>query len=117
MRRKNRKWVAMAVVCYLFVIWPAYRWAIAQRPLDGNILDHRDRESARRKAQELAREAATQPRPNGESRLSAAGPAFVAARYDATHIVFIVAAETEIQICSLAAFRRNSRQDFSTGKG
>ena len=104
MRRKNRKWIAMAVVCHLFVMWSAYRWAIAQRPPDGNILDHRDRESARRKAQELAREAATQPPPNGESRLTATGPAFVAARYDATRVVFMVAAETESRFAASPRF-------------
>ncbi|MGC1450559.1 MAG: hypothetical protein WA830_11020 [Candidatus Sulfotelmatobacter sp.] len=104
MRRKNRKWVAMAVVCHLFVMWSAYRWAIAQRPPNGNILDHRDRESARRKAPELAREAATQPPPNGVPRLTAGGPAFVAARCDATHVVFIGAAETESRFAASPSF-------------
>ena len=104
MRRKNRKWVATAVVLYLFVMWSAYRWAIAQRPTDGNILDHRDRESARRQAEERAKEAAAQPKPTGESRLTAAGPAFVAARYDATHVVFMVAAETESRFAASSHF-------------
>jgi hypothetical protein len=104
MRRKNGKWVAMAAALYLFLMWSAYRWAIAQRPADGNILDHRDRESARKKAEALAKEAAAQPQPNGESRLAAAGPAFVAARYDATHVVFMLAAETESRFAASPQF-------------
>src|SRR5258708_4276502 len=99
MRRKNRKWVATTVALYLLVMWYAYRWGIAQRPNDGNILDHMGREAERKdaedRAKERAKEAAAQPKPTGESRLAAAGPAFMAARYDATHVVFVVAAETE----------------------
>jgi hypothetical protein len=97
MRRKNRKWVATAVALYLLVMWSAYRWGVAQRPLDGSIFDHIEREAKRKVLEEHAKEAAAaaQPKPTGESRLSAAGPAFVAARYDATHVVFIVAQETE----------------------
>src|SRR5271167_814489 len=77
-RRKNRKWVATAVALYLLVMWSAYRWGIAQRPVDGNIFDHIDREIKRKNAEEAAREsakqAAAQPQPTGESRLNAAGP-------------------------------------------
>ena len=69
----------MAVVLYLFVMWSACRWAIAQRPADGNIFDHIEREGLRRLAEERAKETASQPKPTGESRLTAAGPAFVAA--------------------------------------
>jgi len=43
MRRKNRKWVAIAAGIYLLVMWSAYRWAIAQRPTDGNIFAHIER--------------------------------------------------------------------------
>src|SRR6266568_370796 len=47
MRRKNRKWVATAVALYLFVMWSAYRWGIAQRPTDGKPLRaHRARSQA-----------------------------------------------------------------------
>lgn len=104
MRRKNRKWVALAVGLYLFVMWSAYRWAIAQRPADGNILDHIEREGVRKLAEERAKEAEAQPQPTGESRLNAAGPAFVAARYDATHVVFMVAAETESRFATSLHF-------------
>jgi hypothetical protein len=95
MRRKNRKWVAMVVAAYLFVMWSAYRWAIAQRIPEGNIFSKIEREGVKRLAEERAKAAAAAPQPTGELRLTAAGPAYVAARYDATHVVFMVAAETE----------------------
>ena len=107
MRRKNRKWVAIAAVIYLFVMWSAYRWAIAQRPTDGNIFDRIEREGIRRQAEEEAKDAAAGPRPTGEPRLNAAGPAFVAARYDATHVVFMVAAETESRFATSSHFDAN----------
>ena len=112
MRRKNRKWVATAVALYLLVMWSAYRWGIAQRPADGNILDHIEREAERKdaedRAKERAKEAAAQPKPTGESRLAAAGPAFMAARYDATHVVFMVAAETESRFAASPYVGRNA---------
>jgi hypothetical protein len=104
MRRKNRKWVATAVALYLLVMWSAWRWGVAQRPTDGSILDHIEREAKRKNAEERARAAAAQPKPTGESRLAAAGPAFVAARYDATHVVFVVAAETESRFAASPQF-------------
>lgn len=107
MRRKNRKWVAIAAAIYLLVMWSAYRWAIAQRPADGNIFAHIEREGIRRQEQERAKEAAAGPKPTGETRLNAAGPAFVAARYDATHVVFMVAAETESRFASSSHFAGN----------
>jgi len=108
MRRKNRKWVATGVALYLFVMWSAYRWGVAQRPTDGNIFEHIEREAKRKNAEDrakaLAKEAAAQPKLAGESRLTAAGPAFVAARYDATHVVFMVSAETESRFASSPQF-------------
>ena len=104
MRRKNRKWVAIAVALYLFVIWSAYRWGVAQRPTDGNLFEHIEREAKRKNAEEAAKAAAVQPKPTGESRLTAAGPAYVAARYDATHVVFMVAAETESRFAARPQF-------------
>ena len=104
MRRKNRKWVATAVALYLFVMWSAWRWGVAQRPTDGSIFDRIEREAKRKNAEERAKEAAAQPKPTGESRLAAAGPAFVAARYDATHVVFVVAAETESRFAASPQF-------------
>jgi hypothetical protein len=107
MRRKNRKWVAIAAGIYLLVMWSAYRWAIAQRPADGNIFAHIEREGIRRQEEERAKEAAAGPKPTGETRLNAAGPAFVAARYDATHVVFMVAADTESRFASSSRFPGN----------
>jgi hypothetical protein len=98
MRRKNRKWVATAVVLYLFVMWSAYRWAINQWLPDGNIFQRLEREAVRRQQAEARTQAEKEqapPSPTGEARLSAAGPAYVAARYDARRVVFIVASDTE----------------------
>jgi hypothetical protein len=96
MRRKNRKWVAIAVGLYLAVMVSAYRWSVGNRlPGEDSLLIKIQREGVRRLAEEKAKEAAAQPKPTGESRLTAAGPAYVAARYDATHVVFMLAAETE----------------------
>jgi len=107
MRRKNRKWIAVAAALYLFVMWSAYRWAIAQRPTDGPLLEHIQREAIRKLTEERAKvAAAAQPKPTGESRLNAAGPAYVAARYDDTHVVFMVTLETEARFAN----SRNSSQ-------
>ena len=98
MRRKNRKWAATAVALYLLVMWSAFRWSVGQRPTDGPILEHIQHEEMRkfkeRRAREAEEEAKAEPH-LAESRLNAAGPAFVAARYDATHVVFIVTTDTE----------------------
>jgi len=107
MRRKNRKWVGIAAAIYLLMMWSAYRWAIAQRPTDGNIFAHIEREGIRRQAEERAKEAAAGPKPMGETRLNAAGPAFAAVRYDARHVVFMVAADTESRFASSSHFAGN----------
>ena len=117
MRRKNRKWVATAVVLYLAVMWSAYRWGIAQRLPDGNIFDHIEREIKRKNAEASAKEAAAQPKPTGESRLTAAGPAFVAARYDATHVVFMVSQGTESRFANSPQFGGKPTKIASPGKG
>ena len=99
MRRKNRKWVALAVGIYLFIMWSAYRWGISQRLPEGNIFIHLQREGLKRQAEESARAAKEHPSPvpiaTPQARINAAGPAYVAARYDATHVVFMVATDTE----------------------
>jgi hypothetical protein len=80
-------------------MWSAYRWGISQRIPEGNIFVHMEREGIRRQAREReeaqARLAKEQPPPTPEARLAAAGPAYVVARYDATHVVFMVATDTE----------------------
>jgi hypothetical protein len=99
MRRKNRKWVAMAVVMYLGVMWSAYRWSAGQGIPEGNLFVRIERAGIRRQNEERRRAAKEKeeipPPPTGEARLNAAGPVYVAARYDATHVVFIVATDTE----------------------
>jgi len=96
MRRKNYKWVATAVGIYLFIMWSAYRWSIRQIPDDGPILAHIEKEAVRKGLEQRAEEARKQiAPPTDEARLNAAGPAYVAARYDATHVVFMVTTDTE----------------------
>ncbi|HTS38064.1 MAG TPA: hypothetical protein VMH04_20480 [Candidatus Solibacter sp.] len=97
MRRKNRKWVAIAVAIYLGIMYSAYRWGISQRMPEGNIFVKQEREGIRRLQEEKARQEAAEaaPKPTGEARFTAAGPAYVAARYDDSHVVFVVAADTE----------------------
>jgi hypothetical protein len=98
MRRKNRKWVAAAAGLYVFVMWSAYRWSVRQQPADGPILEkiqaREMRKFKERRAAEAA-ELAKNPQATGQSRLEASAPAFFAARYDKTHVVFMVVAETE----------------------
>jgi hypothetical protein len=99
MRRKNRKWVALAVALYFLLAWRAYRWGASQGSPDGDILVHLEREALRKQAAERGKQAAvaaaSRPEPTGESLLAAAGPAYVAARYDKAHVVFLVASDTE----------------------
>lgn len=101
MRRKNRKWVAIAAGLYFFVMWSAWHWSVSQIPTDGSIFDRRQRLAVERLHQEKALASFEKPREQaplpdtGEARLNAAGPAFVAARYDQTHVVLIVATDTE----------------------
>jgi hypothetical protein len=113
MRRKNRKWVALAVGIYLLIIWSAYRWGARQRIPEGNILVRIAHEAGLKQAQKQAeeRERAAkekeQPPPpsTAEARLAAAGPAYVAARYDASHVVFMVANDTETRFSSSSLHR------------
>ncbi len=101
MRRKNRKWVALAVALYVLIIISAFRWSLHQRlPGEPNLLVKRDRAALERIREEAAKKAAPSLQPTAESRLSAAGPAYVAARYDATHVVFIVTTDTESRFSS-----------------
>src|SRR5882672_10730416 len=93
MTRKARPFVAITVALYLFLMWSAYRWGDSQRFPDGNLFDHMDNERKKKAAQEAKPEPAPQSTP--ASRLNAGGPTFVAVRYDATRVVFMVATDTE----------------------
>jgi hypothetical protein len=96
MRRKNRKWVALAVGLYLFILYSAARWSIHQRlPGEPNILVKHDREVLARMEAEKAKHTPPPPQPTGEMRLTAAGPTYIAARYDDSHVAFIVVSDTE----------------------
>jgi hypothetical protein len=99
MRRKYRPYVALGAGLYLFIMWSAFRWERSQHLPDGTIFDHIENERKRKfvedqkedqkKQLELRSELAT-----AESRLNT-GPAFVAVRYDADHVVFMVATDSE----------------------
>jgi hypothetical protein len=100
MRPRHYKWIAAAAALYLFIMWSAYRWSVAQRPTDGNLFEQINRKGYARLAAERTKTAIVQeesltPTPAAQSRLNAPGPAYVAARYDATHVVFIVTTDTE----------------------
>lgn len=110
MRRKNRKWVAIAAGLYLFVMWSAYRWGIGQRIPEGNIFTKIEHEGIKRLADEKRKEAAKQqPLLASEPRLAAAGPAYVAARYDATRVVFILTTQTESRFANSPLMRSSGR--------
>ncbi len=96
-RPKNRKWVVLAFALYLVIVWSAYRWSIGQRYPEGSLYDHREAERKKKFVEQKAKDDAfaARTRPTGEVRLGAAGPAFFAAKYDATHVVFIAAGDTE----------------------
>ena len=100
MRPRHYKWLAGAAAFYLFIMWSAYRWSVAQRPTDGPLFEQINRKGYARLAAERAKAAIPQeeslePAPAAQARLNAPGPAYVAARYDATHVVFIVTTGTE----------------------
>lgn len=114
MRRKNRKWVALAVGIYMFILGSAYHWGSQLRVPEGNIFVHLQREGIRRQAEERARAAEQQKHEQQvedtaarELRLSLSGPAYVAARYDETRVVFIVTTDSESRF-SNSPFRRSS---------
>lgn len=101
MRRKNRKWVALAVIIYLGIMVAAFHWSASQRlPGEDNLLTKIIKKDLQRRAAERAEQDKLTPRQTGESRLTAAGPAYIAARYDDSHIAFIVTTDTESRFAS-----------------
>lgn len=93
MQRKNRKWLLLGLLAYLAIIVLAYRWSLQQVPTDGPLLTHIEREEVRKLKKRQAAEAlakAQAPPDTSAARLNSAEPAYVAARYDATHAAFIV---------------------------
>jgi hypothetical protein len=98
MRRKYRPYVALGAGLYLFIMWSAFRWEHSQHLPDGTIFDHIENERKRKfvedQKEEQKKQLATRPTSGAELRLNAA-PAFIAVRYDADHIVFMVATDSE----------------------
>jgi hypothetical protein len=109
MRPKNRKWVVLAFGLYVLLMWSAYRWSIGQRYPEGSLYDHREAERKKKFVEQKAKDDAfaARTRPTGEVRLAAAGPAFFAAKYDATHVVFIAAGDTESRFAVSPVSRGN----------
>jgi len=101
MRAKNIKWVLLAVVAYVAIMVAAWRWSKQQIPTDGPLLQAREREEVRKFKEKQAADAeakaqaALQPQAPGAPRLAAAGPAYVAARFDRTHVVVVVTTDAE----------------------
>ena len=95
MRRKNRKWVALAVITYLGIMVAAFHWSASQKLPEGNLFTKIINDDLKRRAAEKAEQDKLAPKPTGESRLASAGPAYIAARYDDSHIAFIVTTDTE----------------------
>lgn len=97
MQRKNRKWLAIGIGLYLVVMVSAFRWSMHQNDPEGNVFNRIEHEGIARLAEQRAKEVGAQPSPTptGESRLRASAPAYVAVRYDKTHVVFMVATDTE----------------------
>ena len=96
MTRNAKRFVIIGVALYLFVLWSAFRWGSSLRYPEGSIFAHRAAELRKR----LAAEAANQPPPEppkstAVTRFEGAGPAYVAARYDDTHVVFLIAPDAE----------------------
>jgi len=98
MRRKYRPYVALGAGLYLFIMWSAFRWERSQHLPDGTIFDHIENERKRKfvedQKEDQKKQLEARPASNAESRLNA-GPAFVAVRYDADHVVFMVATDSE----------------------
>ena len=103
MRRKYRPYVAIGAGLYLFIMWSAFHWEKAQHFADGDIFEHREHERIAQFIQDQKKLAEKQKEEEKEaqklastpgSRLNA-GPAFVAVRYDADHVVFMVATDSE----------------------
>lgn len=104
MRRKYRPYAALGAGLYLFIMWSAFRWERSQHLPDGTIFDHIENERKRKFVEDqkedqkkAAQKKQLEARPElatAESRLNAS-PAFIAVRYDADHVVFMVATDSE----------------------
>jgi hypothetical protein len=94
MKRKYRPYIAVGAGLYLFIMWSAYHWERGQHLPDGNIFEHIEIERKRKFVEDQKKLAEAKPGSTAESRINAS-PAFIAVRYDANHVVFMVATESE----------------------
>src|SRR5579863_7622883 len=94
MKRKYRPYIALGVGLYLFIMWSAFHWEQSQRLPDGNIFQHIENERIRKFVEDQKKHPEIRPTAEAESRLNA-GPAFIAVRYNASHVVFMVGADSE----------------------
>jgi len=78
---------------YLILMWSAYRWAIRQREPEGNIFARIEHEGIRRLAEERRRRRRSAPTFRLPLIPAERSCVVVAARYDRTHVVFVVAAD------------------------
>ena len=101
MSRKAKPFVLIAAAVYLFILWSAFRWGKTQHLPDGSIFNHIENERRRKLAQNTPPDIPIEQ--TAESRLNQGTPAFVAARYDATHVVFMVANLIEPRFAESAA--------------
>jgi hypothetical protein len=104
MRRKYRPYVALGIGLYLLTMWSAFRWERSQHLPDGNIFDHIENERKRKfvedqKKDEKKDQKNQPPTSTAESRINAS-PAFIAVRYDANHVVFMVKTDSELRFGS-----------------
>ena len=93
MSRKTKSWVLIAAVLYLVVLWSAYRWGKSQRRPHGSVPDRIESDAKAKAAPPKSPEFPLPP--TAESRLDGGGTAFIAARYDATRVAFLVTNGTE----------------------
>src|SRR5947209_197945 len=96
MTRKAKPFVLIAAAVYIFILWSAFRWGSSQRYPEGSIFAHRAAEARKRLAEEAARQSPPErPKSTAVTRFEAAPPAYVAARYDESHVVFLVMPHAE----------------------
>lgn len=115
MRRKYRPYVALGIGLYLLTMWSAFRWERSQHVPDGNIFDHIENERKWKfvedqKKDEKKDQKNQPPTSTAESRINAS-PAFIAVRYDANHVVFMVKTDSELRIgIASEAIQKNTPQ-------
>jgi hypothetical protein len=101
MSRQAKSLTLVASGLYLVLLWYAYRWGDSQRFPDGPLFVHMENERRKKAAHDKPPD--LPPPLTAQARLDAGGPSFVAVRYDATHVVFMVANGTEARFAEPAS--------------